>query len=379
MNIINTYIYFFLEYLVVLFGTFILLFIPKYSNLFWDIDIIRSQKINKARFSEIDIIRGIAILAVVIIHTCYLLMKNNLDTNQIITLSFINNIFRFTIPIFLFTSGLLLKPFIWTKKNILKFYNDKFIRIGIPYIFITSLLWLIGYTKDESLISLLITGNAAVPLYFVPLLVQMYLLYPILDFIRTKNAYFLVIISLFISILSYLNPITWNIWGITFFGPHLIFFVYGMVRKNIFVKKTSPIWKELIYLYLLLQVIIIFLIKYSNFQKTFFEIITFSFYNTQYYFGFAVIFTLFRYLSKNKQKISKTKSTLASLGKISLWIFLIHFPIQELIFNLLPIKKYIFIQFTIGTFLTLLITILISTFLERIYKKLLDFVRLKKV
>jgi len=378
MNVIDYYIYFFLEYLVVLFGTFELLFIPKYSRIFWKID-KQSQKDNQARSSEIDIIRGIAILAVVIIHSCYLLMKGDLDTNQILTLSFINNILRFTIPIFLFTSGLLLKPFIWSKKNILKFYIDKLIRIGIPYIFISFVLWLIGYTEDKSLISLLVTGSAAVPLYFVPLLVQMYLLYPILDFIRTKNKYFLVIVSFFISILSYLNPISWNIWGVTFFGPYLIFFVYGMVRTNILVTKPSKKWKKLIYLYIILQIALIFFIKWFDFQKTFFEIMTFYFYNTQYYFGFAVMFTLFRYLSKNNQKVSKAKSILASWGRISLWIFLVHFPIQELVFNLMPIKQYIFVQLIFSTFLTLLITILISTFLEKTYKKLLDFVRLKKV
>jgi len=150
MNLISTYIYFLLEYSVVLIGTFILIFIPRYNKLFWNID-DNTKPLAKSRISTIDSLRGISIIGVVIIHSCYLLAKTEISVYEIINLSLINNLFRFVIPLFLFTSGLLLKLFIWTRKSIFEFYKSKFIRIVIPYFLVTLILYLIGYIENKSL------------------------------------------------------------------------------------------------------------------------------------------------------------------------------------------------------------------------------------
>ncbi len=367
MNLISTYIYFLLEYSVVLIGTFILIFIPRYNKLFWNID-DNTKPLAKSRISTIDSLRGISIIGVVIIHSCYLLAKTEISVYEIINLSLINNLFRFVIPLFLFTSGLLLKLFIWTRKSIFEFYKSKFIRIVIPYFLVTLILYLIGYIENKSLLDLLITGEAAIPLYFVPLLLQMYLIYPILDYFRKINPNYLVKISILISVISYLLPFTWNFFGITSFFPYLIFFVYGMVRKNILYDKISPKWKELIYIYFIIQIFIIYRILSINIDNKFFDNITLSFYNTQFYFGFAMIFTLYKYLNGKNWISKKINHSMSSIGKISLWIFLIHFPIQEFIFNFIKFSnQIIFIQVIINTILTLIITVPISFLLNRVY------------
>lgn len=368
MNFISVYIYFLFEYTVILIGTFLLLFFPKYINIFWNIDKNKQPKSSINRVNTIDSIRGISILGVIVIHSCYLLYKTEISVDDTIILSLINNLFRFAIPVFLFTSGLLLKPFVWTKKSIFKFYKNKFIKIVIPYFLVTLILWIIGYTKNQSLFSLLLTGEASVPLYFVPLLLQMYLIYPLLDFFRKVNPYYLVKISFLISIISYLIPFIWNFWGITLFFPYLIFFVYGIVRKNILEEEVSSTWTELIFTYFIIQVLIIYRLISLNINEDFFDSISLSFYNTQFYFGFAMIFTLYKYLNEKSWISKKINPSMASIGKISLWIFLIHFPIQEFIFNFIKFSnQIIIIQLILNTILTLIVTVPISLLLNKVY------------
>jgi surface polysaccharide O-acyltransferase-like enzyme len=349
-------------------GILILLVIPRYSRLFWSIDTQNIQKPQK-RLASIDSLRGIAIIGVIIIHTCYFLMFQYSTTFDILVLSIINNIFRFVIPVFLFTSGLLLKPFIWNRTTIIQFYGSKIVRIAIPYILITIILWQIGYSGDISLIKLLLSGEAAIPFYFVPILFQLYLLYPLLDYIRNISPKYLLIGALAISLISFFIPYTWELWGIPLCSQYLVFFVYGMVRKNIFIEAPSSIWQELIWIYFALQASIIVLLPYLNLSETIVK--SLSFYNVQIFFGFAVIFTLWNYLQKSNSITKIVQIIFTPLGHISLWIFLFHFPIQQIIFILYPFSdQLLIIQIILYTLITLGITLPISFGFSYLYRNI---------
>ncbi len=381
-NLVQNYYSF--EYLIVVLSLLILLIIPRYAKLFWNIDkkpYLFSKEI-KERVLTVDILKGIAILGVVIIHSFFILIyfspNRYLSVFEIISFSFLNNLLRFVIAVFLFTSGLLLKPFVWTKKAVFVFYKNKFVRIIIPYMILTIFFWLIGYKKEHTLADLLLTGDVVTPLYFIPLLLQFYLIYPILDIIRKFSPRLLLVLALLISLFSYLNPVSWRWLNIVLFWPYLVFFVYGMLRKNILIQKTSSKWNELVYICVFLQLLIIFSLIFVGIDIKFFRYFTLYFYNTQYVFGFAVILSLFKFFKENQNLLNNmVRNSLAKLGKISLWIFLLHYPILEFLFNKIYLnEKHVIIDILVNNLLTLIIVIPLSYLLDKIYTTLVKAIKL---
>lgn len=358
---------FFVEYILVASSIFILILIPRYRKLFWSID--TSHQFNsKTRLWQIDTIKGFSILAVVIIHACYLLLTLYNQLNSSIILSLINNLLRFAIPVFLFSSGLLLKPFVWNGKAIVEFYKSKFIRIGIPYIIICTILWQLGYNKSSSLLQLIITGDMSVPFYFVPVLFQLYLIYPILDYLRRVKPSLLLTITFIISTISFFTPSTWEWRGVTILWQFLIFFTYGMLRQDILYKKPSPIWRELIWIYIILQLLSVLLVQFVYGELAI--ILPINLYNFQIIFGFGFIFTSLNTLHSHNKLTLISQKLLVPLGRISLWIFLLHFPIQETIFRLYSSNSSLAIELLKSTLLTLIITIPTAIICDLIYKYL---------
>ena len=100
---------FLIEFCFVIVSLFIIISIPRYSRVFWSLkaDIGQSKFSTHNRLKSIDTIKGLAIVGVIIIHSCYLLFSKYSGIAETIALSLINNTFRFAIPVFLFTSGLL--------------------------------------------------------------------------------------------------------------------------------------------------------------------------------------------------------------------------------------------------------------------------------
>jgi surface polysaccharide O-acyltransferase-like enzyme len=365
MNFIYYNNQFIFENLFVIFSLIILLFIPRYANIFWNIN-FNYNLIHIKRLKQIDAIKGISIIAVILIHSCYLIYYQYIETNSIIAINLINNISRFAIPVFLFTSGLLLKPFIWDKKYIFNFYFSKFIRIGIPYILVNLVLWQIGYNNSSSLWKLLITGDMAVPFYFIPVLFQLYILYPLLDYMAKLSPKYLLLGALMISIISFFIPDTWNLYDFPLFMQYLIFFVYGMLRKDILNNKISNIWGELIIIYLTLQAIFIIPLIYNNTEISIYRYL--YFYNFQLILGFGFIFTMVKYLQSNKFGANFIQNIFAPIGKISLWIFLLHFPIQQFLADQLYTDNLNLILYLLQNFiLTIIISIPISWILGNVY------------
>jgi peptidoglycan/LPS O-acetylase OafA/YrhL len=362
------YIYeFLLENYFVIISLIILFIVPRYNTVFWRLSYSHQDISNhKIRSNNIDAIKGIAIISVIIIHACYLLLSKYNNGYESIILTFINNIFRFAIPVFLFSSGFLLKAFVWRSKNIFNFYTDKVLRIGIPYILVNIALWQIGYNNSSPLNHLLFTGEMAVPFYFVPVLFQLYLLYPLLDYFRRLNPKYLLLISLIISIISFLLPITWNINGFPLFTQYLVFFVYGMVRQDALKQKSVKTWIELLLIYFILQIGMASIIGSIISDNNIWEYI--YFYNFQIILGFSFIFTSLFYLESKNIGYKVIQNIFAPLGRLSLWIFLLHFPIQQFIFSIfLNSNTIVLVELIQNIILTSIITIPLAYILNRIY------------
>ncbi len=306
------------------------------------------------RQNYFDFIKGLAILAVILIHVEYFFVYYFPEHS---TFSFfINNVSRFAVPVFFICSGILLQQNIPNWKT---FYWRKIVRILIPYLFVSLMILSASGKAPADFLYLIISGNTLVPYYFIIVLIQFYLIYPLL--LAVKNNRSLLFISFAVSLISHYIPGLCYVYDIPLFFPFLFFFVYGTKHQNFFIRfdrqKIKLVWWLAgIFLYLL-----IFFIQPSGY------------FNHRLFFGPVILIILF-YFKNLFTKQTFIFNFICRLGKISLWIFLIHFPIVQAFFYKLktaPINFYA--KFILVFIISTILSIAVSWFCSWIYKKLLGY------
>ena len=137
--------------------------------------------IKDLKLAEIDFVRAISVFSVIMIHV-------SANYVELLGLGFLMNQWsRFAVPLFLLLSGLVLHLPRAQRPSATIFYRQRFGKILIPY-----LLWSIFYVLFtaftnrlpiawSNLPSALIYGTGYYHLYFVIILLQLYLLYPLLS------------------------------------------------------------------------------------------------------------------------------------------------------------------------------------------------------
>lgn len=202
-----------------------------------------SRTIKKTRNNAIQWFRAIAIIAVIIAHTC----PSGL---WVVTCRpFLN----YCVPLFIFISGYLTKV---DNNDWGGFFKKRIIRVMIPYI-----IWTIIYTiESRNLAKLpvnLLTSGAAAHLYFILVYVQFVLLTPVLGKLARSKYHYLgwfvaPIILLFYKYLPLINghglngyvyTVCWNLC----LGWFTFYYLGLMLGNKIIEKKFS--WKVLIPLY----------------------------------------------------------------------------------------------------------------------------------
>ena len=132
------------------------------------------------RIDEIDLIRGVGILAVVMVHVVshgIFYSYGNATANVIL-----DALSRFCVPFFVFVSGAVFSYNYHDKKK----YYGNFLFKRLRYIAIPYLLWsILGFVRykiyaPQKIIIGLLTGNAMIHLYFIVLIFQFYIMSPIL-------------------------------------------------------------------------------------------------------------------------------------------------------------------------------------------------------
>jgi probable poly-beta-1,6-N-acetyl-D-glucosamine export protein len=152
---------------------------------------------------EIHYIRAIASLMVLLVHVSAAYFYQHGQKYNDYTF-FINQISRFGTPMFAMMSGFLL--FYQTRKkgfNFKRFLSSRFTKIGVPFLVWSSFYFLFMYfvlkinpMKDgiDTFLLNFFSGNAFYHLYFIAIVFQFYLIFPLLQVIRSKMLWSLLLI-----------------------------------------------------------------------------------------------------------------------------------------------------------------------------------------
>jgi probable poly-beta-1,6-N-acetyl-D-glucosamine export protein len=146
---------------------------------------------NRPKIPEIDFVRAIAIMAVLIIHGTSNATLLPVGTGSQAVFFILNRACLFTVPVFIWISGVVLFYNYydrWDPTNSFVFWTKRLRRILFPY-----LMWSVFYyvynqymfhgkiTFDAFYLSkLLLSGNASYHLYYMVIIVQFYILFPII-------------------------------------------------------------------------------------------------------------------------------------------------------------------------------------------------------
>lgn len=192
---------------------------------------------------KIQILRALAIIAVVIMHT--------LPFGEIKI--FIKPFFTFAVAMFIFLSGLLTSIDV---NDVAKFYKKRITRVLIPYIIWTLVYsisyWIFGHPKDtlfHRIFFNLFTATAEGPFYYIFVYIQLVLITPLLKpLFNSKYKYFGLFVSPIASILMlYMPCILFHHWSFWTTHPCFIWFSFyylGLLISNnkIEIKLDSLKW-----------------------------------------------------------------------------------------------------------------------------------------
>lgn len=135
----------------------------------------------KERIKSIDSLRGLAILAVLFVHTTTRTLEaSKFDISGFSWTLFLNQIARFAVPLFFVISGFVLE-FSAKEETYWSFIKRRFSKIFIPYVVWSAIYYLFVYNNNhDNFFRVILTGDASYQLYFIPTLCIFYLIFPIL-------------------------------------------------------------------------------------------------------------------------------------------------------------------------------------------------------
>lgn len=139
------------------------------------------------RIKSIDSLRGLAILAVILIHTTTRTLEaSNFNLVGFPLTLFLNQIARFAVPLFFIISGFVLE-ISFKKESYWSFIKRRLSKIFIPYTLWSFIYYFFVYTNNhDNLFKVIFLGNASYQLYFIPALLVFYLLFPIIHKVLQK-------------------------------------------------------------------------------------------------------------------------------------------------------------------------------------------------
>jgi surface polysaccharide O-acyltransferase-like enzyme len=328
------------------------------------------MRVNRDLF--FDAFRGIAIIAVVAIHSIYL--GGNPDGRGFL---YYRQFLNFSVPALFFMSGY------WASKKPIESFNDykvflrgRFFRIGIPYLFWS--LILLGYSALKKgdfnwfeITFKLLVGGASMGYYFIIAIAQLYIITPLLQYMNGRlNRYGLILIFvfnlavIFALYLSRLFHVIWHLPAALPFYSWIIYYEFGLFMGERY-SRISASSK--------MRVCIVFAILASFLISVFEVSILLSRYNRPDFAASAVkyssvlysVFVILGFLFW-KEYFRRSPRVLLAIGRYSFGIYMIHIIILgwvvqffqgfEVISGFAPVYQLTLVAVTTGLCLALIFT-----------------------
>jgi len=166
-----------------------------------------------AEVERTNFLKGFAIIAVVVIHTINYFMNRTLpDTSFWPVLITLDQLMRFSVPLFIALSGYALaQKYLKNRLNLNDFYFRRTTKL-LPAYFIWTGIYYFSSPQTFPLWQILFLGKAEYHLYFVPMIFQAYLLFPLLFNLIKKIPWIFLIFSVIAQyfIFNYINQPGWT-------------------------------------------------------------------------------------------------------------------------------------------------------------------------
>jgi len=294
-----------------------------------------------------DIIRIFSIFAVIFIHTTTRTLEASAFALQKIPFTlFLNQVFRFAVPLFFLISGFVLELNYHLHENYLTYFKKRLNRIIIPYFFWSVIYYFFIYSKnrDPNFLISLFRGDASYQLYFIPALLIFYLIFPFI------HKYLKIIGNIWVMIFLFLIQMAllfydYNIHQFLLFNPlrivllNYFLFIFGVVLSkyhHVFIRFINK-WK---FILLLGTIIFGYFVFYEGLN---------GYLSTHNYLAFysqwrpsVLIYTVFLggifywLFDKNIFNLSIIKT----LSRLSFFVFFIHVIILEILWSLIGVKIF---------------------------------------
>ncbi|WP_066636791.1 acyltransferase [Desulfolucanica intricata] len=282
----------------------------------------------RQRLAEVNILRAIACIAVILIHVSISSVHNlQKESLNIIVLTLILGVSKFAVPGFIFISGLTLFYNYSNKKlNYPSFLKKRLSYVLIPYVVWTIIYYIYNVKQSYynfSLIFLLekiLRADAIYHLYFILVIVQFYILFGLFKYILKKFNSHAIIIFFFI-----VNTIFLKFFYVqNLFIQYIFFFILGCyvaINYNQFTYKltkykyyicityiiTTLIYSYLFYQHYILQYQVNYIILYWFISST-----------------ISILFIYYISLFIYKKKETPLYNTINRISAASFYIYLSH-------------------------------------------------------
>ncbi|MEP0357614.1 acyltransferase [Paraglaciecola sp.] len=327
------------------------------------------------RIEYFDVLRGLAIIAVVAIHSSVTGLQFSEQSFNFNFTVFWRNLLNFAVPLFIAISGY----FLANKQLSSAAEYTAFLKRQIPKVLIPAAIWSCIYCAF-SLVVLnrplnqelfkLVTFQASIPFYFIALIIQLYLLLPLLlKFSNLTGLLFSIILSLLSALLIfYLRYYTQIDLPIIIyagnFASWLMFFMLGLCYGKGKINISNKVLVSLtIAFYLLSCVESIILIEEFHQAGDASSAIKVS----SFLYSFFLIILMFGNANLTKSRL------LSDLGQVSFGVYLVHMLVITILVKVLTLlvpslQGYaVLFQITLLT-LTLLTSFTSIKFVNRVIK-----------
>ena len=298
------------------------------------------------RDNAIDALRTAAILAVILIHTTSRTIETvYMNLPQVPWGLFLNQISRFAVPLFFLISGFVLELSHRDDLGYFSYLKKRISKIFLPYVFWSFVYYYFVYTQHSmGFLTTLIGGNSSYQLYFIPSLLLLYLIYPLLHKLYgwISRYWILLILTGLQLVLLYLDYypraiVMWDPLRITVLN--YFYFVLGMVFYH-HTEQIKAQVRKMKYFWPLVPAVLGLNVYYEGFSRYLSSWNYVDFYSqwrpSIFFYTLSIFCGGYYLLSKLNAKYD----LLGKLANYSFFVFFIHVWILENIWTLF--KDYLF-------------------------------------